>query len=53
MTDLELMIFRFNKKNIKKSTGQIAKELGMDRKEFEEAVKRGLEEENKEDNNGF
>lgn len=47
MTDYELMLFRFNSKNIRKSTGAIAKELGMDRKAFEEAVKRGLEEENK------
>lgn len=47
MTDYELMLFRFNSKNIRKSTGAIAKELGIDRKVFEEAVKRGLEEENK------
>lgn len=47
MTDYELMLFRFNRKNIRKSAGAIAKELGMDRKAFEEAVKRGLEEENK------
>jgi predicted transposase YbfD/YdcC len=47
MTDYELMLFRFNRKNIRKSTGAIAKELGMDREVFEEAVRRGLEEENK------
>lgn len=47
MTDYELMLFRFNSKNIRKSTGTIAKELGMDRKVLEEAVRRGLEEENK------
>lgn len=47
MTDYELMLFRFNRKNIRKSTGAIANKLGMDRKAFEEAVKRGLEEENK------
>ena len=47
MTDYELMLFRFNRKNIRKSTGAIAKELGMDREIFEEAVERGLKEENK------
>ncbi len=44
MTDKEAMYIRFSHKNIKKSTGEIAKSLGIDRVAFEQAVKRGMDE---------
>lgn len=45
MTDDELMKFRFNRKNMRKHTGYLAEILRMDRKDFEAAVKRGMDEE--------
>lgn len=45
MTDRELVRFRFNEKNIRKSTGVLARQIGMSRADFEAAVKRGMEEE--------
>ena len=45
MTDLECMYHRFSHQNIKKSTGTIAQCLGISTKEYEEAVKRGMAEE--------
>lgn len=47
MTNKEAMYIRFSRKNIKKSTGVIAKELGIDRKEFEKAVQYGMNEDSK------
>ena len=44
MTDLEAMYHRFSHANIHKSTGVIAAVLGVSRKEYEAAVKRGIEE---------
>lgn len=46
MTDRELMQFRFSRKNVRKSTGQLAQLVGMPRKDFEAAVKRGMNAEN-------
>lgn len=48
MTDREIMLHRFCRKNIKKSTGKLAKYLGMTRREYEAAVKRGMAEEARE-----
>ena len=48
LTDKEAMLLRFSHKNIKKSTGTIAQVLGCTTKEFEEAVRRGMEQEAKE-----
>ena len=45
MTDMEAMYHRFSRENLKKSTGTIAQVLGVSRKEYEEAVKRGMEQE--------
>ena len=45
MTDDELMKFRFQRRNIKKHTGYLAEVLRMDRKDFEAAVKRGMDKE--------
>lgn len=45
MTDDELMKFRFQRRNMKKHTGYLAEVLHMDRKDFEAAVKRGMDEE--------
>lgn len=45
MTDYELMRFRFNQRNLRRSTGTLAEILHMDRKEFEAAVLRGMEKE--------
>lgn len=42
MTDDELMKFRFVRHNMKKNTGYLAKLLGMDRRDFEAAVMRGI-----------
>ena len=47
MTDREVMLNRFNRKNLKKSTGELAKYLGMSRLDYEAAVKRGMDEEAK------
>ena len=47
MTDKEAMYIRFSHKNIKKSTGEITKRLGIDRVAFEQAVKRGMDEDSK------
>lgn len=43
ISDYELMVFRFA--NPKKSTGYLAAIAGMERKKFEDAVTRGMEEE--------
>lgn len=48
MTDLEIMHHRFSHKNFKKHTGLLAEMLGMSRKDYEDAVKRGMEQEAKE-----
>lgn len=48
MTDKEIMLHRFSRDHIKKHTGILAEMLGMDRKEYEAAVKRGMDEEVKE-----
>lgn len=48
MTDKEAMYHRFSRENIKKSTGTIAQVLGCSRREYEAAVKRGMEEEARE-----
>lgn len=45
MTDAEIMKFRFQRRNVKKHTGYLAEVLRMDRKDFEAAVKRGIDEE--------
>lgn len=45
MTDKEAMYTRFSHKNIHKSTGKIAKELGVNRKDFEQAVENGMKQE--------
>ena len=45
MTDDELMKFRFQRRNMKKHTGYLAEVLHMDRKDFEAAVRRGMEDE--------
>lgn len=45
MTDREIMLHRFSRKNLKRSTGELAKYLGMSRREYEAAVKRGMDEE--------
>lgn len=42
---LEIMYHRFSRKNIKLSTGQLCKEYGMERKEYEEYVKEGMRQE--------
>lgn len=48
MTDREIMLHRFAHKNLKRSTGELAKYLGMTRQDYEDAVKRSMEEEAKE-----
>lgn len=45
MTDLEIMYHRFSHRNIKSKTGDLAKELGMTTTEYNEAVERGMKEE--------
>ena len=42
---LEIMYHRFSRKNVKKSTGQLCLEYGMERKEYEEYVKDGMRQE--------
>ena len=46
MTDKEIMFHRFH--NLGCSTGQLAKSLGIGRKEYEDACRRAMEEESKE-----
>ena len=48
MTDREIMLHRFQRDHIKKHTGVLAEMLHMSRKDYEAAVKRGMEEEAKE-----
>lgn len=48
MTDKDIMNHRFHKKNINKSTGVLAEMLGMNRKDYEAACKRAMEQEVKE-----
>lgn len=45
MTDKEIMYHRFQHNHIKKHTGLLAEMLGMSRKDYEDAVKRGMEQE--------
>ena len=45
MTDREIMIHRFSKENIGKSTGVLAKSLGMPRELYEQAVENAMKEE--------
>lgn len=45
MTDLEIMHHRFSRNHIKKHTGILAEMLGMSRKDYEDAVRRGMLEE--------
>lgn len=53
MTDRELMLHRFYRKNIRKTTAKLARELGIDKKVYEAAVMRGLKAENsKRNDNG-
>ena len=44
MTDREIMLHRFSHNNIKRSTGVLASALGMSRKEYEEACRRAMKE---------
>lgn len=46
MTDREIMLHRF--KNIKRSTGELAKWVGIPRSEYEAACKRAIDAEAKE-----
>lgn len=48
MTDRDIMLHRFS--NIRKSTGELAKYLGISKIEYEEACKRAMDEEAKEFN---
>ena len=48
MTDKEIMYHRFSRKNLRKHTGLLAEMLGMSRKDYEDAVRRGMEQEQKE-----
>lgn len=48
MTDKEIMLHRFSRKNLKKSTGELAKYLGISRQEYEAACKRAMDQEAKE-----
>lgn len=45
VTDREIMYHRFCHKNIKKGTGTLCKELGMTKKEYDDACRRAMEEE--------
>ena len=45
MTDREVMLHRFCRANLRKSTGELAKYLGLSRQEYEDAVRRGMKEE--------
>ena len=42
MTDREILLHRFSHKNMKKSTGELAKYLGVPRKEYEAACERAM-----------
>lgn len=42
---LEIMYHRFSRENIKRHTGQLCKEYGMDRKDYEEYVREGMRQE--------
>lgn len=48
MTDREIMLHRFSKNNVRKSTGVLAQRLGIPRKEYEAACERAMAAENKE-----
>lgn len=48
MTDKEIMLHRFSRKNLRKSTGELAKYLGISRQEYEAACKRAMDREAKE-----
>ena len=48
MTDREIMLHRFQHKHIRKKTGYLCKLLGMSRKDYEDAVRRGMKQEAKE-----
>lgn len=48
MTDKEIMIHRFQHRHIHKKTSELAELLGMNRKDYEDAVRRGMEEEARE-----
>ena len=48
MTDREIMLHRFQHDHIKKHTGLLAEMLHMSRKDYEAAVKRGMDEEARE-----
>lgn len=51
MTDKEVMYHRFCHKNIKKGTGVLCKELGMSKKDYDEACCRAMNEESNNKNN--
>ncbi len=44
-TDRQIMFHRFCHKNIKKGTGVLCKELGLTKKEYDDAVRRAMEKE--------
>ena len=48
MTDMEIMYHRFQRDHIKKHTGVLAEMLGMSRRDYEAAVRRGMDEEARE-----
>ena len=48
MTDRDVMLHRFCRKNLRKHTGQLCLELGMTRKEYEEACERAMKAESDE-----
>ena len=48
MTDKEIMIHRFSKHNLRKTTAYLAKSLGMTKQEYEDAVTRGMKQEQRE-----
>lgn len=51
MTDREIMLHRFSRKNLRKSTSQLAEQLGMSKKDYEDACKRAMAEESEERRN--
>lgn len=51
MKDREIMLHRFSKKNIWKSTGVLAKEFGISREEYEAACQNAMDKEREEERN--
>ena len=48
MTDREVMLHRFARKNLRKSTGTLCWELGLTRQEYEAACERAMKQESDE-----